>query len=148
LLADRLGHRALMLVFGTLLLPLTFVVLGLTNLSLWVTTVMMGVSWSLVPAVIWPATTLIVEPRRLGTALGLITLIQALGMAASNLAAGWLADQAGAGAGNPAGYAVMLGFFFLLSLTALSSALLLWRREAGPTGHGLEDARPVAALTV
>lgn len=147
LLADRLGHRALMLVFGTLLLPLTFVVLGLTDMSLWVSTVMMGISFSLVPAVIWPATTLIVEPRRLGTALGLITLIQALGMAASNLAAGWLADKAAAGAQNPAGYAVMLWFFFLLSLTALSSAVLLWRREAGPKGHGLEDARPMAAVT-
>jgi MFS family permease len=147
LLADRLGHRALMLVFGTLLLPLTFVVLGLTDLSLWVSTVMMGISFSLVPAIIWPATTLIVEPRRLGTALGLITLIQALGMAASNLAAGWLADKASAGAQNPAGYTVMLWFFFLLSLTALSSAVLLWRREAGPKGHGLEEARPMAAVT-
>jgi MFS family permease len=141
LLADRLGHRALMLAFGTLLLPLTFVVLGLTGLDLWVTTVMMGISWSLVPAVIWPATTLIVEPRRLGTALGLITLIQALGMALSNHAAGGLADLAHAGPQNPAGYSVMLWFFFLLSLTALLSALLLWRREAGPDGHGLEDAR-------
>jgi MFS family permease len=141
LLADRFGHRALMLIFGTLLLPVTFVVLGLTSLSLWVSTVMMGISFSLVPAVIWPATTLIVEPRRLGTALGLITLIQALGMAASNLAAGWLADEAGAGAQNPGGYAVMLWFFFLLSLIALFSAVLLWRRETGPDGHGLEDAR-------
>ena len=141
LLADRLGHRALMLVMGTLLLPVTFVVLGLTNLNLWVSTVMMGISFSLVPAVIWPATTLIVEPRRLGTALGLITLIQALGMATSNLAAGWLADKAGAGAQNPGGYTVMLWFFFLLSLVALSSALLLWRRETGPKGHGLEEAR-------
>jgi MFS family permease len=141
LLADRLGHRALMLSFGTLLLPLTFVVLGLTNLNLWVSTVMMGISFALVPAIIWPATTLIVEPRRLGTALGLITLIQALGMAASNLAAGKLADVAGAGAQNPAGYDVMLSFFFLLSLTALLSAVLLWRREAGPSGHQLEAAR-------
>ena len=141
LLADRLGHRALMLTLGTLLLPLTFVVLGVTNLSLWVSTVMMGISFSLVPAVIWPATTLIVEPRRLGTALGLITLIQALAMAASNLVAGWLADKAGAGAHNPAGYTVMMWFFFLLSLVALCSAVLLWRREAGPKGHGLEDAR-------
>jgi MFS family permease len=146
LLADRLGHRALMLAFGTLLLPLTFVVLGLTSLSLWVSTAMMGISFSLVPAIIWPATTLIVEPRRLGTALGLITLIQALGMAASNLAAGWLADKAGAGAQNPGGYTVMLWFFFLLSLTALSSAALLWRRETGPKGHGLEDARPGVAI--
>ena len=141
LFADRFGHRALMLTFGTLLLPMTFVVLGLTSLSLWVTTVMMGISFSLVPAIIWPATTLIVEPRRLGTALGLITLIQALGMAGSNLAAGWLADRAGAGAHNPIGYEVMLWFFFILSLVALSSALLLWRREAGPKGHGLEEAR-------
>ena len=140
LLADRFGHRALMLAFGTLLLPVTFVVLGLTNMSLWVSTVMMGVSFSLVPAIIWPATTLIVEPRRLGTALGLITLIQALGMAGSNLAAGWLADRAGAGALNPAGYAAMMWFFFLLSLVALAAAVLLWRREAGSGGHGLEDA--------
>jgi MFS family permease len=141
LLADRFGHRALMLTFGTLLLPLTFIVLELTDLSLWASTVMMGISWSLVPAVIWPATTLIVEPRRLGTALGLITLIQALAMAASNLAAGRLADMAGAGSQNPAGYSPMMGFFFLLSLTALLSAVLLWRREAGPRGHGLEAAR-------
>jgi MFS family permease len=144
LLADRFGHRALMLCFGTLLLPLTFVVLGLTSLSLWVSTVMMGISFSLVPAVIWPATTLIVAPHRLGTALGLITLIQALAMAASNLAAGWLADKAGAGAQNPGGYDVTLWFFFLLSLTALSSALMLWRRETGPRGHGLEVANAVA----
>jgi MFS family permease len=141
LLADRVGHRALMLTIGTLLLPLTFVVLELTDIGLWASTLMMGISWSLVPAVIWPATTLIVEPRRLGTALGLITLIQALGMAASNLAAGWIADMAGAGAQNPAGYSAMMGFFFLLSLTALTSAVLLWRREAGPLGHGLEAAR-------
>ncbi|HEY4969674.1 MAG TPA: MFS transporter [Steroidobacteraceae bacterium] len=40
LLADRFGHRALMLIFGTLLLPVTFVVLGPTSLSLWVSTVM------------------------------------------------------------------------------------------------------------
>jgi MFS family permease len=140
LLADRVGHRALLLTFGTLLLPLTFVVLELTDIGLWASTVMMGISWSLVPAVIWPATTLIVEPRRLGTALGLITLIQALAMAASNLAAGWLADSAGAGAQNPAGYLGLMAFFFLLSLTALLSAVLLWRREAGPLGHGLEAA--------
>ena len=140
LLADRFGSRALMLTVGTLLLPLTFGVLGLTHLNLWVSTVLMGISFSLVPAVIWPATTLLVEPHRLGTALGLITLIQALGMAASNLAAGRLADWAQAGAQNPAGYAVMLEFFFILSIAALTAAVLLWRRETGSKGHGLEAA--------
>ena len=138
LLADRVGRRATMLVWGTVLLPATFVLLGLTDWNLWISTVMMGVSFALVPAVIWPATTLIVEPARLGAALGLITLLQALAMAGSNLIAGWLADRAGAGAANPAGYAPMLGFFFLTALAALAAALALWYRERGPNGHGLE----------
>jgi MFS family permease len=141
LLADRYGHRALMLTLGTLLLPITFMILSLTNLSPWVSTVLMGVSFSLVPAIIWPATTLIVEPRRLGTALGVITLLQCLGLWASNRFAGWLADRAGAGPANPAGYGTMMAFFALLSLTALTSVVLLWRRESGPHGHGLENAR-------
>ncbi len=138
LLADRVGRRATMLVWGTVLLPATFVLLGLTDWNLWISTAMMGVSFALVPAVIWPATTLIVEPARLGAALGLITLLQALAMAGSNLIAGWLADRAGAGAANPAGYAPMLGFFFLTALAALAAALALWYRERGPNGHGLE----------
>ena len=141
LVADRFGHRALMLAVGTLLLALSFAVLGLTDLALWVSTVLMGVSFSLVPAIIWPATTLIVAPRRLGTALGLITVIQALGIFASNRVAGALSDAAGAGADHPAGYAVMIVFFGILSLVALTSAVLLWHREAGPKGHGLEISR-------
>ena len=141
LLADRFGHRALMLTMGTLLMPVTFVVLGLTDLSPWISTVLMGVSFSLVPAIIWPATTFLVEPRRLGTALGVITLLQNVGLWCSNRFAGWLADKAGAGPANPAGYTTMLWFFGLLSLVALSSAVLLWRRESGPNGHGLELAR-------
>jgi predicted MFS family arabinose efflux permease len=130
-----------MLTLGTLLLPLTFAVLGLTNLNPWISTVLMGVSWSLVPAVIWPATTLLVEPRRLGTALGIIIMLQNVGLWSSNRCAGWLADQAGAGQTNPQGYTTMLWFFGLLSLTALSSVILLWWRESGPKGHGLELAR-------
>jgi len=143
LLADRFGHRALMLTLGTMLLPVTFVVLGLTDFSPWISTVLMGVSFALVPAIIWPATTLLVERRRLGTALGVITLLQNLGLWSSNRFAGWLADKAGAGPTNPQGYTTMLWFFGLLSLVALSSVVLLWRRESSPNGHGLEFARTV-----
>jgi MFS family permease len=143
LLADRFGHRALLLTLGTMLLPVTFVVLGLTDFSPWISTVLMGVSFALVPAIIWPATTLLVERRRLGTALGVITLLQNLGLWSSNRFAGWLADKAGAGPTNPQGYTTMLWFFGLLSLVALSSVVLLWRRESSPNGHGLEFARTV-----
>ena len=120
---------------------MTFVVLGLSEHGLWVSTVLMGVSFALVRNIIWPSTTLIVEPRRLGTALGLITVIQALGIFASNRMAGWVSDLAHAGAAHPEGYAVMLWFFDLLSLAALSAAVLLWTRDLGPHGHVLERPR-------
>lgn len=141
LIADIYGHRALLLAFGTILLPITFLVLGLTDWSPWISTLLMGVSFALVPAIIWPSTTLIVAPQRLGTALGLITLLQAFGLWASNRAAGWLADRAGASYLHPEGYDVMLWFFGLLSLTALTSVILLLVRERGPHGHGLERSR-------
>jgi len=140
LLADRIGHRALLLVVGTVLLPVTLLILGATHLHPWFSTVLMGISWSMVPAVIWPSTALIVEPRRLGTALGVITLLQALGLWGSNRIAGWLADLSAAGADHPEGYVTMLWFFGIVSVLALTSALLLWRREVGPYGHGLERA--------
>ena len=97
----------------------------------------MGVAFSVVPAVIWPATAMLVEPRRLGTAFGLINVLQSLGMAACNLAAGWLADRATPDARiRPA--TPMLWYFFLLSLAAFVAVAALWRRESGPVGHGLE----------
>jgi len=141
LLADIYGRRALLLTIGTLLLPITFLVLGLTDWSPWVSTVLMGVSFALVPAIIWPSTTLIVAPNRLGTALGLITVLQAFGLWASNRTAGWLADRAGATYLHPEGYTVLLWFFGLLSLTALTSVSLLLLRERSAQGHGLERSR-------
>jgi MFS family permease len=137
-LADRFGRRSLMMMIATLLMPLVFLILGTTSWSLWISTALMGISFSVVPAVIWPSTAMLVEPRRLGTALGLINLLQNLLLAVSNITAGWLADRAHAGPANPSGYHAMLWYFGLVSLVAFVSVTLLWRRESGPRGHGLE----------
>lgn len=143
-IADRIGHRALLLTAGTLLLSLTFLLLGTTHGNLWISTSLMGISFAVVPAIIWPATTLLVDARRLGTAFGLINMLQNVGLAAANLTAGWLNDAAAAGPHNPQGYAPMLWFFGCLSLVALAAVVLLWRRESGPHNHGLEAGRPRA----
>jgi hypothetical protein len=72
-----------------------------------------------------------------------MTMLQAIGLTLGNLAAGALNDAGGASEANPAGYLPMLSFFGVLSLAALAFAWLLWRRESGAQGHGME--RPVAA---
>jgi MFS family permease len=144
-IADRFGRRAALLSLGAALMPLTFLLLGATNASLWISTALMGVSFSVVPAVIWPATAMLVEEKRLGAAYGLINVLQSLGLFASNYAAGWLNDHFQAGPAHPAGYGPMLVMFGALSLVGLAATLALWRRELGANGHGLE--RPAGAAS-
>jgi MFS family permease len=140
LLADRFGRRGLLLTLGSLLLPLSFLILAETSWSLWITTALIGISFSLVPAVLWPAVSILVEARRLGTAFGLMTMLQNIGLTLCNVVVGAINDAAHAGADNPAGYLPMLAFFGILSLLGFVFAWLLLQRERGPLGHGLERA--------
>jgi len=137
-IADRYGRRALSMVFGSLLLPLSFVGLVMGAEGLWLTTVLLGISFSLIPAVLWPSVVKLVEASRLGTAYGLLFMVQAAGMTVANIVAGWLNDVNGAGADNPGGYTPMIIFFASLALGAFFFAVALWRRETGPRNHGLE----------
>lgn len=146
LLADRIGHRSALMTLGSLLLFVCFPLFLFTDASLWASTLLLGVAFSLVPAILWPAVPYLVSATRLGTAYGLMTMLQNIGLTAINLLAGWLNDRAGAGAENPAGYAPMLWMFLVLSLFGFVFSAALWRRETGPEGHSLEKPRPRAKL--
>jgi len=120
----------LLMLLGSALLPLSFAVLGSGVHALWLSTVLLGISFSLVPAVLWPAVSKYVEPHQLGTAYGLMTMMQSAGVMVANLGAGYLNDVSGASAGNPAGYSAMLWFFGLTSLAGFVFTLLLSRADA------------------
>ena len=89
-LCDRTGRYAPLLAFGAFLLPVAIASMALSHSTLWVGTVLIGISFSLVPAVMWPLTAKIVPEAYLGTALGLMWVVQNAGMACANLVAGWL----------------------------------------------------------
>ncbi len=125
-LCDRIGRYAPMLAFGALLLPISIAIMAVTHWSLWIATALIGVSFSLVPAVMWPLTSKLVSPARFGTAIGLMWVVQNAGIAGANLVAGWLNDSAGASALNPAGYQPMMIFFGIMSTLGFAFALLLW----------------------
>lgn len=131
---DRTGRYAPLLAFGALLLPLAIAVMAVTDWSLWMATALIGVSYSLVPAVMWPLSSKLVAPERLGTALGLMFVVQNAGVAGANLAAGWLNDRAAASAANPGGYQPMMLFFGVVSGLGFVFAMLLWR-TAGRREH-------------
>jgi MFS family permease len=141
LIADRVGHRAAFMAFGCFLLAAVFPILAYTSMSLWVSTVMIGVAFSLIPAIIWPAVPYLVEPHRLGTAYGLMTMVQQVGLTVINLLAGALNDYYDASETNPAGYTPMLWLFLFLSLFGFVFAYALRVRETSSQGHGLESIK-------
>jgi MFS family permease len=138
LVVDRVGRRALLMVVGSLLLLPTFLLLGYTQVSLFVPIAMLGVSFSLIPAVMWPSVAYIVPQRRLGSAYALMTLCQQLMVAAVPWLIGRSNDALGASPTNPGGYGGMIWILTGLATFGLLFAFLLWRTERGPHAHGLE----------
>lgn len=138
LLADYIGRRASLMVLGTLILLPVFPLMGGGNVPLIVPLAMLGVAFSMIPALMWPSVTYLVDGPRLGTAYGLMTLIQNIGLMGLNFLVGRANDAAGASAQNPAGYGPMIAIFGGLSAVAFVFAILLWFAERGPKAHGLE----------
>lgn len=158
LMADRIGKRALLMMLGSALLIPVFLVMGYAHsghllrlylpwpwsatfsapVPLVLTMAMMGLAFSLVPAVIWPSVAYIVEQKALGTALGLMTMIQNIGMAGMNYVLGNANDYGHASAANPSGYNLMLQLLTGLALSSVVFGVLLRMRETGPGAHGLE----------
>ncbi len=83
---DRRGKGATMLIYGALLMILCDLVFGFllpAYPAKWVafaTIVLLGISFSLVPAALWPSVPKLVEERYLGSAYSLIFWIQNIGL--------------------------------------------------------------------
>ena len=138
LLVDRVGKRALFMMFGSFLLIPVYLMMAYTHISLYVPMAMMGVAFSLIPAVMWPSVAYLVDQSKLGTAYGLMTMIQNIGLATFNLLIGWANDMGGASVDNPGGYTLGMWIFSILGFLGLLFAFLLRRRETGPGARGLE----------
>jgi MFS family permease len=138
LLVDRVGKRAWFMMFGSLLLMPVYLMMAYAHTSLYIPVTLMGIAFSLIPAVMWPSVAYIVAESRLGTAYALMTLIQQIGFFIMNLLIGKANDYAAAGLQNPGGYALGMWIFSVLGFVGMAFAIILRIRETGTHGHGLE----------
>jgi MFS family permease len=118
-----------------------YLIMAYTRIPLLVPMAIMGIAFSLIPAVMWPSVAYIVDQAKLGTAYGLMTMIQNIGLAGFNLLIGWANDRWAASATNPAGYRPGMWMFSVLGFVALFFAFLLRQRETGPHARGLETIK-------
>ena len=138
LFVDHIGKRSLLMMIGSVILVPVYLLMAYTSVSLYVPMALMGLSFSLIPAVMWPSVAIIVSEEKLGTAYGLMTMIQNIGLAGFNFLIGWANDFSG-------GYTMGMWIFSSLGFFGLLFAFLLRRSELSPKGHGLEKGMEKAS---
>ena len=141
LLVDRVGKRALLMMLGTAMQVPVYWMMTRPGSNLFLPMTLMGLSFSLIPAILWPYVMLLVPPGKLGKALGLMSLVQSIGLTGFNFLIGWANDVSRASAANPSGYDLGMGLFTLTSLLGFLFAFLLLRHEKGSARRGSLDAR-------
>ncbi|MGA2296191.1 MAG: MFS transporter [FCB group bacterium] len=142
---DRKGKRASLMFIGSFLLIFVHLILSLTYFTPYIAMFILGIAFSLVPAAMWPAVALIVEEKKLGTAYGLMTSIQNLGLSAFPFLAGVILDKTNTGISQQMldtgkatlNYTYTILMFAGLGIIGFLFAYLL-KREDGKSGNRLE----------
>ncbi len=135
---DRFGRRALFMMAGSLLLVPVFPLLAYSSVPPVVPLAMMGLAFSMVPAVLWMSIVFVVPRAHLGFASSIVDAIQQLGLVVANLLIGWSNDHWLAAASHRAGYYPGMWMFTGFAMAAVAFAWILRRVESGPHAHGLE----------
>jgi len=141
-LIDRIGKRASLMIVGSLMMIPAHLVMGITHWNPIPSMVVLGAAFVLVPAAMWPSVPLVVEEKRVGTAFGLMTAIQNMGLGLFPLLNGKLRDVTGT-------YTATQIMFACLGVAGLVFAFLLLRsdrRHGGKLEQGKSDATEFARI--
>jgi len=146
---DRKGKGASIMIIGAVLLILVHAVYSipfLTSTPLAIAMIMLlGVALSLVPSAMWPSVPKIIPEKQLGTAYGMIFLIQNIGLSLVPLLIGWVLNKYcitgtrlmdGVPVSNY-NYTLPMIIFTCFGVLALLFAFLL-KAEDKKKGYGLE----------
>ncbi len=121
-LVDRIGRRVTLMIFGSLILIPCHLLMGLTRIYPAFPMVFLGIAFVLVPAAMWPSVPMVVREERTGTAFGLMTAIQNIGLGLFPLVNGFLRDRTHS-------YTASSIMFASLGVVGLGFALLLKRAD-------------------
>jgi len=124
-LIDRKGKAATAMIFGAFLLLAIHSAFAFTGIQPYVPMILLGISFSLVPAAMWPTTVKLVDDEQIGTAYGLMYSIQNIGLWGFPLIAGIVLDKTNPGNPEILNYKAVMIMFVLLGLAGLIFAVSL-----------------------
>jgi len=152
---DKKGKGATIMIIGALMLVGIHALFSVPGINNWIyavcLTVLLGISFSLVPSAMWPAVTKIIPEKQLGSAYALIFWVQNIGLMLVPLLIGVVLDKyciTGTKIQVIDGvetkitqydYTLPMLIFTVIAILSVFVAVLL-RREDSRKGYGLEEA--------
>ena len=143
---DRKGKGASMLMLGAVLMILCHLSFALllpateSVLVAYLSIVLLGISFSLVPAALWPSVPKLVDSRLLGSAYAVIFWIQNIGLYAFPMIIGSVIQSSNPGVTNPLEYNYTVPMLVFASLGVFALILGFWLKvEDKKKGYGLEE---------
>ena len=121
-IVDRIGRRATLMIFGSAILIPSHLCMGLTRIYPVFPMIALGAAFVLIPAAMWPSIPLIVRKGAVGTAYGLMTMIQNIGLALFPFLNGKLRDVTRS-------YTASMVMFASLGIAGLVFATLLKKSD-------------------
>lgn len=148
---DNKGKAGSMLMLGSLLMVICHLIFALTPAESFTFTIalvaiiILGVSFSLVPAALWPSVPKLVDNRVLGSAYSIIFWIQNIGLMLTPILIGWALKVTNPGVavgianGEAMKYNYTVPMLIFASLGVIAFFLAIWlKAEDKKKGYGLE----------
>jgi len=143
---DRKGKGATMLILGAILMiacHLTFALVVPATQSVLITylaIILLGISFSLVPAALWPSVPKLIDNKLLGSAYALIFWIQNIGLYAFPMIIGSVLSSSNPGVTDPLKYNYTVPMLVFASLGVVAMLLGFYLKLEDKKGHyGLEE---------
>ncbi|MFC2116609.1 MFS transporter [Bacteroidota bacterium] len=122
---DRKGKSATAMIIGASTLLFVHLIFALTPLKPHFFLILLGISFSLVPAAMWPSMVKLVKDKEIGTAYGLMYSVQNLGLWGVPILAGIILDKTNPDNPDVLNYTPTILMFAGLSVLGILFALML-----------------------
>ncbi|MDE6065507.1 MAG: MFS transporter [Duncaniella sp.] len=138
---DRVGRGATMLILGSLLLICCHLIFALVlpatgSQALALTTIIvLGVSFSLVPAALWPSVPKVMDARYLGSAYSLIFWVQNIGLFGIPILFGSMLEASNEGVTDPTQYDYTNPMLLFAALGVLALICAIWLKVLDTRHH-------------
>lgn len=148
---DRKGKGATMLMFGAMLLICCHLIFAfllpalkgtgiIATLVAYLTIIILGISFALVPAALWPSVPKLVDNKLLGSAYAVIFWVQNIGLYAFPMIIGAVLQSTNPGVTDPLQYNYTVPMLIFASLGVLALGFAIWLKALNAKHHyGLED---------